>query len=67
MDFLANKIFILDIFIHFMASYQDSSIGAEVFQPKAIAIHYLKNEFAFDFISTIPLRDIGVHWFGITS
>ena len=58
-DYIANKIFILDIFVHFMASYKDPILGLHVFKPKEIALHYLKNDFSFDFISSIQLRYIG--------
>ena len=35
--------------------------------PKAIVKHYLGCEFGFDFISTVPLKAIGVNLFGITN
>ena len=35
--------------------------------PKAIVKHYLGGEFGFDFISTVPLKAIGVNLFGITN
>ena len=65
-DFSANLIFIADIFVHFFASYQDQHLGAEIFDQKQIASHYLKNEFAFDFISSLQLKSIA-SWFGNTS
>ena len=52
-DFIANIIFGIDIIIHFFASYRDVATGSEIFHPKVIALHYLKGEFFFDFISSI--------------
>ena len=67
LDNITNLVFILDIFINFMTSYKDKVLGAEVFNPRAIAINYIKTEFPLDFISTLQLRSIGENWFGITS
>ena len=64
---IANIIFIVDIIVNFLASYRDTRLGAEIFHPKSIAIHYFKTEFAFDFISTLELRRIAKNLFGITS
>ena len=64
---MANWIFIFDILSRFAASYKDKSIGAEIFHPGAIALHYLSTEFTFDFISTLQLRSIGENWLGITN
>ena len=52
-DYIANIIFLFDIVVHFFASYRDVQTGSEIFHPKAIAFHYLKGEFLFDFISSI--------------
>ena len=66
-DRIVNFLFIFDIFVRFAASYKDKAIGAEIFDPKAIALHYLTTDFTFDFISTLQLRHIGENWFGITN
>ena len=56
MDISADLIFLLDIIIHFFTSYSDQNIGAQVTQPKLIAIYYMKGEFLFDFLATVPLK-----------
>ena len=66
-DYMANWIFIIDIFVNFLASYKDIENGIEIFHPKLIAINYLNNGFLLDFISSLQLRYIGEEWFGIKS
>ena len=64
-DQWANWIFIADILVHFFASYRDKRIGAEIFDQKLIATHYLSNEFTFDFISSLQLKALATR-FGMT-
>ena len=64
-DITANVIFLFDLIVHFFVSYIDTQQGVEIFSPKLIALHYLKTEFLYDFISTLPLKSIGVSIFGI--
>ena len=63
----ANIIFAIDLMVRFFSSYIDVKDGREIFSFKAIAKNYLGGDFTFDFISTIPVKAIGVSVFGITN
>ena len=60
----ADVVFFLDILIHFLASYTDIASGSEITEPAAIAKHYLKGAFLFDFISTVPLKWLAAGLYG---
>jgi len=64
LDGCIDVIYYADIILGFLTTYFNTTLGEEVFQPKAIAKHYLKGDFTLDFCSTFPfdwlLKIIGV-------
>jgi hypothetical protein len=51
----------------FFTTYFDTSVGEEVFQPKAVAIKYLNGEFFLDFVSTVDFSWLLNNVFGVAN
>lgn len=54
LEYIIDFLFFLDIVINFRTTYNHSQTGDEVFDPKLIAIHYIKGRFWIDIAAVIP-------------
>ena len=54
-EIAVDILFAIDIVLSFFTSYIDVTNGETMRQPKIIAIHYIRNGFLVDFLSTTPL------------
>lgn len=60
-DWIINIFFIVDILINFRTTYTNTKTGAEVWEPKKIAKHYvLGGKFWIDILSSIPFDGLRI-------
>ena len=59
-DTMFNGIFLVDMMLRFFVDYYDRIREETVCSQPKIALHYLRGEFLYDFVATVPFRRIAL-------
>jgi hypothetical protein len=56
---IIDVMFLVDILVNFRTTFLNPLSGDEIYDPREIAINYLKTRFSIDLLATIPFDQLG--------
>lgn len=63
-DNIIDILFVIDILVAFRTTFYDMETGDEIFDPRKTGAAYIKDRFAIDLISTVPVDTMGAIFTG---
>ena len=56
---LIDFLFVIDVFVNFRTTYQDSLTGEEIYSSSKLAFNYIKGKFFIDLLASLPMDFFG--------